>query len=112
LGFLKLELILIGVDQIQWHATVTPEIRDFWNYFMYSISHGATPLTRIRNFLKICIYESHNISFKVTYVNFFFKFPNFCVSVNCRKLKIALKKRQFLFSKYIYPIKLSVKSGN
>ncbi len=29
LGFLKLELILIGVDQIQWHATVTPEIRDF-----------------------------------------------------------------------------------
>ncbi len=29
LGFLKLELILIGVDQIQWHTTFTPEIWDF-----------------------------------------------------------------------------------
>jgi hypothetical protein len=39
---------------------------------MYSISHGATPLTSSRNFLEICIYESHNISFKISYVNFFF----------------------------------------
>ncbi len=60
------------VYQVQWHTTFTPEIWDFWNYCMYSISHGATPLTSSRNFLEICIYESHNISFKISYVNFFF----------------------------------------
>lgn len=51
-GFLKLDWILIGVYQIQWHTTFTPETWDFWNYCMYSISHGARPLTRIRNFLE------------------------------------------------------------
>ncbi len=48
------------------------------NFYTNSLEFGKQLLHQNFGFLKLeLIYESHNIRFKISYVNFFYKFPNF-----------------------------------